>query len=674
MRNYLRLLSYVRPYWRRLLAAFMCMAVFAILSGVSLGMILPFVNVLFRERALVGSDATTASQLSDLGGGPGADTQTTVGAPEGTSGGPSASTTAGKPGGVASGVSSTPAEAAQLQPGSVVDSMQSLKEQLKARMLGLFASDSAAGALRKICLALMIVFFVKGVFGYLQSLLMITVEQSVIRDLRNKLFARVSELSLSFFHTEKTGQLISRITNDVTLVRRALVASLANLFRDSLLTCLYLGVAIWISWKMAVITFAVLPPIIFVMARIGQRLRKRSRRIQEKMADITSTLEETITGVRVVKAFGMEDYERRRFFAHTREYFRTYVRMEVLGAMAGPLIEYLGVIGVVIILWYGGRQVLVTGTVSPDWFIIFLAATLSTLQPLRTLSKAYNEIQVGMAAAGRIFRILDERPAVANRPGAVAADGFGDRIRYEGVSFRYDSGDEVLHDVDLEVRKGEVIAVVGPSGAGKSTLLDLLPRFYDPIGGRITLDGVDLRDVDVASLRGLLGIVTQETILFNDTVRNNIAYGLDGAGSESVEEAARAASAHEFIQAMPHGYDTIIGERGVKLSGGQRQRIAIARAILKNPPILVFDEATSSLDTESERLVQHAIEHLLEGRTVLVIAHRLSTVSNADRIIVLDRGRIVETGSHQALLDRGGLYRHLYDMQFRDEPPREQRG
>ncbi len=660
MHNYLRLLSFVRPYWRRLLAAFMCMAVFALLSGVSLGMILPFVNVLFREHALVGSDPNASEQLFDAGGG-----TVKAGArpPESI-----------EPGGEAQDGAAEQIAGEEVQPGSIVESMKGLKDEVKDRMLGVFASDTAAGALGKICLALMIVFLVKGVFGYLQSLLMITIEQSVIKDLRNALFGRLSELSLSFFHGEKTGQLISRITNDVTLVRRALVASLANLFRDSLLTALYLGVAIWISWKMAVITFAVLPPIIFVMARIGYRLRKRSRRIQEKMADITSTLEETITGVRVVKAFGMEAYERRRFFEHTREYFRTYVRMEVLGAMAGPLIEYLGVIGVVIILWYGGRQVLVTGTVSPDWFVIFLAATLSTLQPLRTLSKAYNEIQVGMAAAGRIFSILDERPAIASPPAAVVASGFSDIIRYENVSFRYDSGDEVLHEVDIEVRKGEVVAIVGPSGAGKSTLLDLLPRFYDPTRGRITLDGVDLRDLDLGSLRGLLGIVTQETILFNDTVRNNIAYGLDGAGADIVEEAARAASAHEFIQAMPEGYDTLIGERGVKLSGGQRQRIAIARAILKNPPILIFDEATSSLDTESERLVQHAIEHLLEGRTVLVIAHRLSTVVNADRIIVLDSGRIVETGTHQALLDRGGLYRHLYDMQFKDESPQERRG
>jgi subfamily B ATP-binding cassette protein MsbA len=552
--------------------------------------------------------------------------------------------------------------------GSVVDSVEDLKDRVRSRLLGFFRSESAGGALAKISLALVLVFLIKGLFGYLQSLLMITVEQSVIRDIRDALFGRICELSLTFFHGERTGTLISRITNDVTLVRRALVASVANLFRESLLTLLYLAVAVWISWKMALITFAVLPPIVLVMARIGRRLRKRSARIQERMADITSTLEETIAGIRVVKAFGMEGYERRRFFDHTWKYFRTYVRMEVLGALAGPLVEYLGVMGIVAILWYGGRQVLVMQSVSPDWFIIFLAATLSTMQPLRKLSRANNEIQVGMAAAGRIFSILDQRPAIVSRPGAREVQGLGERIRYEGVFFSYDSGGEVLCDIDLEIRRGDVVALVGPSGAGKSTLLDLLPRFYDPTEGRVTLDGVDLRDLDVASLRSLLGIVTQETILFNDTVRNNIAYGLEGAGQDAVEAAARAAMAHEFIEQMPEGYDTVIGERGVKLSGGQRQRLAIARAILKNPPILLFDEATSSLDTESERLVQDAIEHLLEGRTVLVVAHRLSTVSNADRIVAMEGGRIVETGTHQELMDRGGLYRHLYDMQFRDEP------
>jgi subfamily B ATP-binding cassette protein MsbA len=531
-------------------------------------------------------------------------------------------------------------------------------------------SRTPAQALAKICLALLAVFLIKNVFDYLQTFMMVQIEQRVIRDLRDALFSKLSGLSLSFFHGRRTGQLMSRITNDVTMVRQALVATLANVFRESLLTIVFLAIAIIVSWRLALIAFVVLPPIILVIGRVGRRLRKRSASIQEKMADITSTLEETITGIRVVKAFGMEDYERRRFFRQTGEYFRRMIRLERLAALAGPLTEYLGVTGAVVVLWYGGRQVLIEGTVTPDLFLMFLAAALSTLTPLRKLSRANNDLQVGLAAAKRIFSILDTPPGITSPPDARRVESFQDRIVYEGVGFAYAPGVPVLSSIDLEVEKGKIVAIVGPSGAGKSTLLDLLPRFYDPTNGRITIDGNDLRDIDLASLRCLMGIVTQETILFNDTVRSNIAYGLEGARDEEIVAAARAANAHDFIAAMPRGYDTEIGERGAKLSGGERQRMAIARAILKNPPILIFDEATSSLDTESERLVQEAIEHLVKGRTVLVIAHRLSTVRNADRIVVLDDGRITETGTHQELMDLGGLYRHLHDMQFRDEPVR----
>jgi subfamily B ATP-binding cassette protein MsbA len=639
MRHFLRLIRYVRPYWRRLLAALLCMAVFAVLSTVSLGMLLPFMNVLFEQQSLV---VDGAARVSMAGGthdlkaddGPAQD----------------------------AGTATVPAP---------LDSVESMKDELKERVLGFFASGSAVDALRRICIAFLVVFFVRGVFGYLQAFLMVTVEQRVIRDLRDQLFSHLNELSLSFFHGQRTGLLISRITNDVTLVRKALVATFANLFREALLAVLYLGLAVWISWKLALITFIVLPPIVFLMTKIGSRLRKRSARLQERMADITSTLQESIAGVRVVKAFGMEGYEKRRFFSHTWKYFRTSIRLEVLSAAAGPMVEYLGVVGVVVILWYGGRQVVLGGSVSPDWFLVFLGAALSAMQPLRKVSRANNDIQIGMAAASRIFEILDTRPAVVGPSDGVVLEDLGDRIEYENVRFSYDTGDEVLSDIDLTVRKGEVVAIVGPSGAGKSTLLDLLARFYDPTGGRVTIDGHDLRDVDLRSLRSLLGIVTQETILFNDTVRNNIAYGLEEATAGAVEAAAGAANADGFISEMESGYDTEIGERGVMLSGGERQRIAIARAVLKNPPILILDEATSSLDTESERLVQEAIERLLEGRTVLVIAHRLSTVRNADRIVVLDGGRIRETGTHDELMEHGGLYRHLYDMQFQNGEPGE---
>jgi subfamily B ATP-binding cassette protein MsbA len=644
MRLFLRLIGYVRPYWRRLTAALVCMAIFAVLSTVSLGMLLPFMNVLFEQHALV------------TDGGPAEEAPETSAVVTGVAG----------PG----GVTAVDGQAAA----DPLTSVGSMKDELRERVLRFFASGTAVDALKRICLAFLIVFFVRGIFGYLQRFLMVTVEQRVIRDVRNELFAHLTELSLSFFHGQRTGLLISRITNDVTLVRKALVATFANLFREALLAILYLGLAVWISWKLALITFLVLPPIVFLMTQIGTRLRKRSARLQERMADITSTLEESIAGVRVVKAFGMEEYEKRRFFAHTLSYFRTSIRLEVLSAAAGPIVEYLGVVGVVVILWYGGRQVVLGGAVSPDWFLVFLGAALSAMQPLRKVSRANNDLQIGLAAAGRIFEIVDTVPTVVGPSDGARLEEFVDGIEFDGVRFRYDTGEDVLRDINLSVGRGEVVAIVGPSGAGKSTLLDLLARFYDPTEGRVTIDGHDLREVDLRSLRALLGIVTQETILFNDTVLNNIAYGLSEASPEAVEAAARAANAHGFISAMPSGYGTEIGERGVMLSGGERQRIAIARAILKNPPILILDEATSSLDTESERLVQEAIERLLKGRTVLVIAHRLSTVRNAGRIVVMDGGSIVETGTHQDLMSLGGLYRHLYDMQFADdgtERPRE---
>ncbi|MCK4409939.1 MAG: ABC transporter ATP-binding protein, partial [Candidatus Eisenbacteria sp.] len=540
MSLFFRLIGYVRPHWRRLLAALVCMALFAVLSTVSLGMLIPFMNVLFEEQTLVTGEAPASRPEA------GGDLPLSVG------------------GELASVGDDLPSIGDDLPSiGDDLPSVGGLKDELKGRVLAFFASGTAGEALGKICVAFLVLFFVKSLFGYLQTFLMVTVEQRVIRDIRNELFSHLNELSLSFFHGQRTGQLISRITNDVMLVRKALVATFANLFREALLAVLYLGLAVWISWRLALITLVVLPPIVFLMALIGRKLRKKSSRLQEKMADITSTLEESIAGVRVVKAFGMEDYEKRRFFEHTRSYFRTSIRLEVLSAMAGPLVEYLGVIGVVIILWYGGQQVILGGEVSPDWFLVFLGSVLSALQPLRKVSRANNDLQIGLAAGGRIFDILDTRSSVVGPVDGKALAGFNDRVSFEGVRFSYGTGDDVLHDIDLDVARGEVVAIVGPSGAGKSTLLDLLARFYDPTGGRVTIDGVDLRDVDLKSLRRLLGIVTQETILFNDTVRNNIAYGLDGAGDEEILDAAEAANAHGFISAMLDGYNTEIGERGV---------------------------------------------------------------------------------------------------------------
>jgi subfamily B ATP-binding cassette protein MsbA len=382
------------------------------------------------------------------------------------------------------------------------------------------------------------------------------------------------------------------------------------------------------------------------------------------MADITGILQETFTGVRVVRAFGAERFEQARFEEANQGYYRAFMRLRRVSAAARPLSEMAIVTVAVAMLWFGGREIFVTHALQPQTFMLFVGALLTTMSPIKSLSEVNTNVQQGVAAAQRIFSLMDTLPEIVDRPGAQALAPLRHRIRYEAVGFAYRPGTPVLRDVSFEIGHGQVVALVGSSGAGKSTTMDLLARFYDPTAGRITLDGVDLRDATVASLRSQLGIVTQETILFHDTVRRNIAYGLHDASDRAVRAAAEAAHAHAFIQRLPKGYDTLIGDRGVQLSGGERQRLAIARALLRNPPILLLDEATSSLDTESERLVQDALERLMHDRTVLVIAHRLSTVQHAARIVVLDDGRVAASGTHAELLQQDGVYARLYNLQF----------
>ncbi|HUH13690.1 MAG TPA: ABC transporter ATP-binding protein, partial [Longimicrobiales bacterium] len=412
------------------------------------------------------------------------------------------------------------------------------------------------------------------------------------------------------------------------------------------------------------IALVVLPAMFGIWSRIVRRLRRGDRRVLNLSGEVSSHIQETVSGVRLVKAAAAEDFERRRFRGLTDDYYGTFVKTETLRAATGPLSEMLGAVGTVLLLWYGGQMVLVEGSISGAAFVTFLGLSLRLYSPAKQLAKLPAVVQPGLAASERIFEFLDAPIEIVDYPGARPFGGVREEIRFEDVHFSYVPGEPVLRDVSFSVRPGEVIAIVGPSGAGKTTLVDLVGRFYDPTAGRVTIDGVDLRELSLLSLRQNLGIVTQETVLFHDTVRANIAYGRPDAPREDVERAARAAYAHEFIQALPDGYDTVIGERGTRLSGGQRQRLAIARAILRDPPILIFDEATSALDTESERLVQQAVERLLEGRTVFVIAHRLSTIQHADRILVLRAGRIVQVGRHEELMSEGGDYRRLYELQL----------
>ena len=528
-------------------------------------------------------------------------------------------------------------------------------------------SGTHSEALVKICLIIVLAFFLKNVFGYFQSYFMAYAEQGLVKDIRNAVYRHLHTLSLGYFTNERTGNLISRITNDVAVINTGISATFLNLVREPLLIIVFLGIAFSLSWRLTLLSLVVLPFALYFIGKLGLRIHKESWTTQERMADMTSVLQETITGIKVVKAFGMEEFENKKFQKETWRYFKSLLKIVRIRNLASPITEFLSVIVGVVIIWYGGMQVLELGTMRASEFLTFLIAIFQIMPPVKELTSVNNRIQESTAAAKRVFEVLDIEPEIKEVENAIELKEFKDKIVFEDVWFSYNGqsdGDFVLKNINLVVKRGEILAIVGPSGAGKSTLVDLIPRFYDPTRGRILIDGIDLKLLKIKSLRDKIGIVTQETILFNDTVKNNIAYGLDDCPMEKIIEAAIAANAHEFIMQLPQGYDTLIGERGTKLSGGQRQRISIARALLKNPPILILDEATSNLDTESEILVQEAIERLMKNRTVFVIAHRLSTIRNADRIIVLENGRIVQEGRHDELIKQDGLYRKLYEMQF----------
>ncbi len=541
---------------------------------------------------------------------------------------------------------------------------QSIDERLAAINAWLLRGEPL-DALQRVVLMIFLLFLLKNITQYCGAVLMTWVGQRVIKDMRDDIFAALLYLPLSFYHRHRAGELISRATNDVQIANKTVNVSFSNLVRDPLLIVSYFAVCMYISWKLTLVALLVLPLSIGVIVRIGKSLRRYSHRQQERLADVTSVLQEVVYGIRVVKAFAMEAFERQRFLRESERLFRDMFKIARTGRLSSPLSEQLSAIVGIFILWYGGRQVLVEQTIAPEAFFVFMICLFSMVHPIKELSQVNNGIQEGMAAADRLFTILDAEPETKDDEGKAELPPIRGRVEYRAVSFAYLPGEPVLRDIDLTAAPGEVVALVGSSGAGKSTLVDLLPRFYDPQAGAVLIDGRDVREVTLRSLRRNLGIVTQEIILFNDTVRSNIAYGLADVPPERIEAAARAANAHEFIARLPLGYETVIGDRGATLSGGERQRLSIARAILKDPPILILDEATSSLDTESERLVQEAIDRLVRNRTTFVIAHRLSTVRRADRIYTLRNGRIVESGSHEELLRAGGAYADLYNLQFR---------
>jgi ATP-binding cassette, subfamily B, bacterial MsbA len=507
-------------------------------------------------------------------------------------------------------------------------------------------------------------FLIRGIVGFGSTYLTEYVGQRIVADLRQALNDHMQHLSLSFFNRTPTGTIVSRITNDVALVRMALTDAVASVLKDASSLIILIAVAFYQDWVLALIAFVVFPASVLPIIRMSKRLRAFSKKGQVSMGNMTMLLQETIQGNRVVKAFGMESYENQRFAEENNRLFRLYMKGTRIRAFTNPMMEVLAAFGIAGVVWYGGYSV-INGGRTQGAFLAFLTALFLLYDPFKGLAKTNTAVQQAMGAAERVMELLDTSSDVVERPDARPLDGIRRGIRFEGVSFRYDH-ELVLRDVDLEIPRGEVVALVGMSGGGKSTLADLIPRFYDVPQGRITIDGVDIRDYTLASVRAHIAIVTQHTFLFNDTVRNNIAYGDIATDMDAVVAAAHAAHAHDFIMALPEGYDTVIGELGVKLSGGQRQRLAIARALLKDAPILVLDEATSALDNESERLVQAALETLMRNRTTLVIAHRLSTVRRADRIVVMVRGQIVEQGTHDELLALNAEYRKLYNLQFQD--------
>ncbi len=509
-----------------------------------------------------------------------------------------------------------------------------------------------------------IVIALKVVFDFLQQVLMEKVGQYATRDVRCAVYQHmVQKLSMDYFNRERVGALMTRVSNDVNQLLELLSGRFANSVKDGMQLFLYLSIIFVLNWKLASVSLILLPFVMLPIVRIGKRIRKLSKASQEKVADVGSILHETISGIRIVKAFGMESYEIDRFKKESSIFARLMIKSAKREAFLGPMTELAGVILASFVVYIGAKRVLMGQTTLGE-FVLFLGALVSMVKPTKVLAKLNVTLQKSRAAGERVFEILDTESTVKEKPGAMELPLLSREVVFENVGFGYRTGQAVLRGVNMQVKAGEVVAFVGPSGVGKTSLVNLIPRFYDPTEGRILIDGHDTRDVSIRSLRGQMGIVTQETILFNDSIKNNIAYGVQDTTMERIIAAAKAAHIHDTVMKLPSGYDTTIGERGVRLSGGERQRLAIARALLKNPKILILDEATSALDTESERLVQDALNNLMAERTVFIIAHRLSTIQHADRIIVLEGGRVLETGRHEELLKNGVLYKKLYDLQF----------
>ena len=552
--------------------------------------------------------------------------------------------------------------------------LDAIRNNLQSQFDRYMDEGSPRRKLTRICMLILFVVFLKNLFSYAQGYIMAYVGLGIVTKLRNDVYAAYHRLPLRYFQKRKTGDMMSRITNDCNVINENLNSAFLNLLREPINILVILFFMIIMSWWLTLITFIIAPLAVVVINRIGRKLRRRTINTQDRVADLTSVIEETISGIRVVKAFAMESFELKRFHMANRAYLKELIKLFVIRRLAPPVVEFLGVCMAVGILWIGGIMILEHNALESQHFLAYLLLLFILMQSGKRLSEVNVRLQVGIAASERVFEIIDQPADVTDPPDPVPIDEFRDRIEFRHVWYEYEKDVPVLKDINFEILAGENVAVVGPSGGGKSTLVDLLPRFFDPTSGSVMIDGRDLREYRLDDLRRLYGIVTQETILFHDTIRANIAYGMPAIPMDDIIKAAKTANAHDFIMGFEDGYDTMLGDRGTKLSGGQKQRLVIARAILKNPSVLLFDEATSALDSKAEAEVQKAIEHLMKDRTSLVIAHRLSTIKSAGRIIVIDKGEIVESGTHDELYGENGMYRRLYDLQFSDRFDSEQVG
>ncbi|MCC6865412.1 MAG: ABC transporter ATP-binding protein [Ignavibacteria bacterium] len=530
----------------------------------------------------------------------------------------------------------------------------------------IFSGGDKYSALIKVCLLLLSAYLLKNIFAFLQGTLTQYVEKSLITDLRRKMFNKFNSLSLKYFNERRSGDIVSRFITDVNSIQNTVSVTFTDLIKQPVLIITFLTMAFLISWKLTLISMVTVPVSVLLIIYLGKKLKKYSIRVQEKLGDFTSVISENIYGGKIIRAFQMEEFEKKKFDVKLKDYFRSLMKSAIYINMSRPITEIVSVSIGVFIIWFAGKEIFSGTSLAPEEFIGFLLIIFQLMAPIKDFSSVSNRIQESYASALRIFEIIDAKPEIEDNPDSIEKEIFQSTIVFKNAYFTYNSADMIiLNNINLEINKNENIAIVGLSGAGKSTLVDLLPRFYELTGGEILIDGINIKNIKINSLRKMFGIVTQEIILFNDTIRNNIAFGMEEIPIDKIITAANNANAHDFIINTEKGYDTVIGERGVKLSGGQKQRIAIARALLKNSPIMILDEATSSLDTESEQLIQDAIEKLTQNRTSIVIAHRLSTIKDADRIVVLENGKIAGVGTHNDLLkDEKSIYKKLYELQF----------